>query len=80
MTEKLSTTNPTPKQAKVLEFISDYWREFDQFPPLRTIAEGVGDSAKSTHGIRQAMAALESKGWIEHTVDWYGAKVWRFPR
>jgi SOS-response transcriptional repressor LexA len=77
---KLSTTNPTERQAKVLDFIAEYWREFDSIPSLRTISQGIGLSSSSAYSVQTHLKELVSKGWLEKVDDGYGKQVWRFPR
>ena len=76
----LATTNPTKQQAKVLDFIAEYWREYDSIPSLRTISQGIGLSSSSAYSVQTHLKELVSKGWLEKVDDGYGKQVWRFPR
>jgi hypothetical protein len=77
---KLATTSPTKQQAKVLDFVAEYWREFDSIPSLRTISQGIGLSSSSAYSVQTHLKELVSKGWLEKVDDGWGKMVWRFPR
>ena len=57
----------TPRQTQILDFISSYHEEFDNFPTTRTIARHFGfrsQTASANH-----LKALVRKGILEELVE-----------
>ncbi|KKQ94305.1 MAG: LexA repressor [candidate division CPR2 bacterium GW2011_GWC2_39_10] len=53
----------TSKQQRVLNFMKDYERQFNEMPTYEQIAEGLG--IKYFNSVRQYLLALKEKGYLE---------------
>jgi sulfur relay (sulfurtransferase) DsrC/TusE family protein len=53
----------TDKQLTVLCFVQDFFRENDQLPPMRTLAQYLGTSERASGYYHYQV--LEQKGYIE---------------
>ena len=57
----------TPRQKDVLDFIVSYQKEHGYTPTYGEIAVGIGNSAKSLHGVHRLVQRLKERGYVTST-------------
>lgn len=67
MSSRTPRRTPSPRQARVLEFICEQLDTFDRSPTIREIAEHI--DVTSTNGVNDHLTALVKKGYVDTGAD-----------